>query len=332
LIASVFDWQSKKVLIAQKIELFQSAYLRPGSPAPMLVATCKGASKCTFLLGGGSVAKMPRAVSYMARVTLGSDVVETPVRIADLAFVGDPVRMDVAAERRPGNVVSQLPTQRTVDLVFYAGSGYGLTPPALANGFADRLREEHVTMLRAHDSMPEPSSLAEGIGGVSFWASLAPAVVKHIGLLGMCEHSTSNPVPWGDSQGILHPDLRCRDWSAPGPFYSAALPHVSWHELHHAAFGLSDEYCNSPTLYLPNAIYPNAYGSLQDCRDRSSNPPTCARIAEPVGCTGSACTCSVDVWHSDNRGDDTMISDGPEGPDDLRAARGKFDWCRAGGC
>jgi hypothetical protein len=332
LIASVYDWQSKKGLVAKKIELFQSTYLRPGSPAPRLVATCSGKSQCEFKLAGGSSTGLPSAVSYMARVTLGRGIIETPVRIADLAFVGDPVRMDVAAERRPGNVVAQLPTQRTVDVVYYAGSGYSLITPAQAQGFADRLRGEHVTMLRASDSMPEPSSLAENIGGMSFWVSLAPAVVKHIGLLGMCEHSTSNPVPWGDSQGILHPNLRCRDWSAPGPFYSAAFPSVSWHELHHAAFGLSDEYCSSPTLYLPNAIFPNAYGSLQDCSDRATNPATCARIAEPAGCIGSACTCSINVWHSDNRGDDTMIGNGPEGPDDLRAARGKFDWCRAGGC
>jgi len=331
LVATVFHWQDKTAEVANKIELFQTRYSGPNSLAPRLVATCLNATECKAVLARGVFSKLPNTISYMARVTIGADVVETPIRIADLKFSGEPVRMDVSAERVTRTRVSQVSTKRTVDLVLYAGTGYVLATQAGAKVFSERLQDEHRTMLRAAPDLTQASSLAENLAGTSFYVSLAPATVKHLGLFKMCEHSTPNPVPWGDAQGILHPNLDCRDWSVPGPFYSAGTPTISWHEMHHAAFGLSDEYCTG-TLHHQHAKFPNAYTSRQECLDRSSDPNTCLRITEPAGCVAPNCSCSTDFWRSDTGSDDTMWLNGPEGADDLRSARGKFNECKAGGC
>ena len=181
------------------------------------------------------------------------------------------------------------------------------------------------------------NTVAENLAAVNFYVSLAPAVVRHIGLFGQCEHSTSGPLTWGDSQGILHPNLACRDWSVPGPFYSAKNPDVSRHEMHHAAFNLSDEYC-AGTIHFQNTFisknngFPNVYVSKKDCALLSSDASTCTRIADPVGCVDPNCTCSTNYWRSDPGPDDVMSNNTIEQADDRRAIRGRFDTCRAGRC
>ena len=101
--------------------------------------------------------------------------------------------------------------------------------------------------------------------------------------------------------------------------------------MHHAAFGLSDEYCVG-TVHHQHPFFPNVYTTQAECVRLSSNASTCARIEEPVGCSGAACTCRTDFWRSDNASDDVMDVNGAEGLDDLRAARAKFLKCRAGRC
>jgi hypothetical protein len=330
LMANILERTTKRPLVASRIELMQAPYSGPASIAPRLVKTCLDTSECNIPIAALRRNSAP-AISYMAKVTVGSDTVVTPIRLADLKFAGAPVRLDVSAELVGRGKITQVSEKRTIDLVFYAGTGYELSTPVNAKVFSDRLRDEHVTMLRAARELAQPSTLAENLEVLSFHVSLSGATVKHNNASSMCEHSTSNPVPWGDAQGILHPNLKCRDWSVPGPFYSAALPHVSWHEMHHAAFGLSDEYC-AGTVHSQRGLFPNVYNSQADCARLGSNPATCAPIVDPAACTGAGCTCSTSYWRSDSAPDDVMISDGPEGADDRRAARAKFAGCKAGRC
>ena len=340
LVATVFEWDTKKPVSASSIELFHAPYIGPGSPQPVRAATCTSQQSCTTLIASGSTATWPGTVSFKARVTVGSITVDTPVRLADLRFVGAPVRLDVSAEELSNGTIRQVPYTRTVDIVFYAGTGYELSTPAGARVFSKRVLDEQREMLRVEKL--GASSLAENWAATSFHVSLSAATVKaggwRLGGLGdllnanQCEHSTPNPVPWGDAQGILHPGFDCRDWSVPGPFYSAGSPAISWHEMHHAAFGLSDEYCVG-TIHHQHPRFPNVYTSQAECVRLGSNPANCARIAEPVGCSGAACSCSTDFWRSDSAANDAMIGNGEvEGPDDLRAVRGKFLECRAGRC
>lgn len=339
LIATVHEWHTKQPVSASSIELFHAPYTGPGSRQPLPAATCTNQQSCATVIASGSTATWPGTVSFKARVSVGATTVETPVRLADLRFVGAPVRLDVSAESVSSGTIRQVPYTRTVDIVFYAGTGYELSTPGGARVFSRRLLDEQREMLRAAVTKPGASSLAENLAATSFHVSLSAATVKaggwRVGGLlpfNQCEHSTPNPVPWGDAQGILHPGSDCRDWSVPGPFYSAGNPAISWHELHHAAFGLSDEYC-AGTIHHQHLRFPNVYTSQAECVRLASNPTTCARIAEPVGCSGAACSCSTDFWRSDSSPNDAMVGNGEvEGPDDLRAVRGKFRECRAGRC
>ena len=332
LVATVHEWHTKKPVVASSIQLFHAAYTGPGSRQPALAATCTNLQGCATVIANGRAERWPGTVSFKARVKVGSITVESPVRLSDLRFVGAPVRLDVSAEALSDGTVRQVPSTRTVDIVFYAATGYPLSTPDGARAFSVRLLDEQREMLRADENKPGASSLAENWAATSFHVSLSAATVKGAGLFGMCEHSTPNPVPWGDAQGILHPGVACRDWSVPGPFYSAGSPAISWHEMHHAAFGLSDEYCVG-TLHHQHPRFPNVYTSQAECVRLGSNPATCARIVEPMGCMGSACSCSTDFWRSDSSSVDAMVGNGQvEGPDDLRAARGKFLECRAGRC
>ncbi|HUQ27147.1 MAG TPA: hypothetical protein VM051_01055, partial [Usitatibacter sp.] len=135
-----------------------------------------------------------------------------------------------------------------------------------------------------------------------------------------------------DAQGILHPGFDCRDWSVPGPFYSAGTPKFSWHEMHHAAFHMSDEYCPA-TVHSQHRITPNVYDSKELCEKLGSTPSTCKRIALPLDCVDPKCECSTSYWRSDSGPDDVMMPNKTlEQADDLRAIDRKFDECKAGLC
>jgi hypothetical protein len=314
---------------ADTIEIFQAAYSGPGSNAPTLVKSCTKATDCRFTLPRTS-----RSISYSARVVRGNDSFTSPIRVTDLTFMLSPVRMNVSAETVAGGKIALVPYKRAVDIVFFAGAGYTAYPVTTAAGtsaFSDRLKDELATMLGVGPILRQQSSLAANLSAVSFYASPAPAVVKRgDGKTGMCEHSTSIPVAWGDSQGILHM-TECRDWSVPGPFYSARTDIVSWHEMHHAAFQMSDEYCKD-TVHSQRVKFPNVYNSQAECVSKSLDAATCVRIVDPPGCVEPACDCRTSYWRSGPTRDDVMLDYGVERPDDLRATNGKFDECKAGGC
>jgi hypothetical protein len=324
--ASAYDARSKALIKSTQIDIYQAAYLGPGSKAPRLVKTSANIDVCQFDF---PAKKLPQTVSFMARITNDAGVFESPVRLTDLTFNGAPVRMNVSAEDVGGGMIAEVPHKRTIDIILFAGTGYEFGTPTGAGVFSARLRDEIETMLGVSGLLTQPSSLADNLAAVNFHLSLAPAVVN--AGLGKCEHSTSGPVAFGDAQGILHPNLGCGDWSVPGPFYSAGDPKVSWHEVHHAAFGLSDEYCVG-TVHHQSTKLPNVYNDQKECEKLSSNAGTCMRIAVPAGCVKPNCTCITDYWRSDTGTRDVMVDNTLEQADDLRAINGKFAECRAGRC
>lgn len=325
-IATVHDAVKRDMVKADQIEILQAAYNGPGSRAPIVVKTCLATDTCTFTL---PAKKLPSAISYRARVKIAAEVFESSVRITDLHFVAAPMRMNVAAEFTGKNQTSQMPYNRAIDVVFFAGTGYEFQSAAGAQTFSVRLKDELETMLGI--ASKQASSLADNLSAVSFYVAQAPGIVNHVSLFDMCEHSTAGPVPFGDAQGILHPNLDCRDWSVPGPFYSAGTPQISWHELHHAAFGLADEYCMG-TIHYQRGRNPNVYNSQAECQRLSADPMNCMRIADPPGCVDPNCQCSTSYWRAGPTPDDVMINNTIERADDLRAIKGKFDDCRLGRC
>jgi hypothetical protein len=336
IIASVHDGTTHEKIPADLIEIFQSGYSGPGSPAPRLLHSCNIRSvECKVTLGPG---KLPKTISYMARATTNGVVVfETPIRLTDLGFAGAPVRMNVSAEKTPPRGIAEVSHKRTIDIVLFAGTkydgtGYDLAVTTGVEAFSLRLKDEMETMVGIHPTHKQPSSLADHLEAVNFHVSQAPARLEFSRKVdAKCEHSTVGPVAFGDAQGILHPNFDCGDWSVPGPFYSAKSPEFSWHEMHHAAFGLSDEYCN-PTVHSQHPRTPNAYIERAQCLALSSNPATCRQITSPVDCVEPDCTCHALAWRSDSGPNDVMIDNTIEQADDLRSINRKFDECKAGLC
>jgi len=327
IIASPLDSVTKDPIKADKIEILQESYVGTDSSAPVIVETCSDDDVCMF--------KVPKpesfaAISYMARVMVNGSVFESSIRVTDLQFVAAPMRMNVAAEFTGRDVITEMPHSRAIDVVYYAGTGYEFQTTSGAHWFSTRLDGELTTMLGVADH--RPSSLADNLDAVSFFVAVAPGTVNPYNGADMCEHSTAGPVPWGNAQGILHENPTCRDWSVPGPFYSAETPTVSWHELHHAAFGLSDEYCVG-TFHHNFSLTPNVYRDAGECARNASNPAACKRIAEPEDCVGAQCTCTTNFWRSDPLKNDVMnVGHGQEQADDLRSTTRKFAECRLGRC
>ena len=327
IVASVLDSVTKNPIKADRIDILQASYGGTDSSAPVFVEACPDAGVCKFEV---PKAQAPSAISYMARAMVKGVVFESSIRVTDLRFVAAPMRMNVAAEATGKDVITEMPHSRAIDVVYFAGTGYEFQTASGAQSFSKRLDGELSTMLGVVNH--RPSSLADNLGAVSFFVAVAPGTLNPYNGADMCEHSTAGPVPWGNAQGILHQDPTCRDWSVPGPFYSAETAAVSWHELHHAAFGLSDEYCVG-TVHHNFSLTPNVYRDQGECARNASNPAACKRIALPEDCVGSQCTCSTNFWRSDPLHNDVMNSDyGVEQADDLRSITRKFAECRLGRC
>jgi hypothetical protein len=327
IVASPVESATGRAVTASRIEILQATYFGADSRAPVVVKTCNDSQECAFEV---PKTKTLEAISYQARVMTDGESFESPIRVTDVRFVAAPMRMNVAAEVTGKNLITEMPHNRAIDIVLFAGTGYEFQTSIGAEVFSTRLKGELETMLGI--SPGRPSSIAENFGAVNFYVAVAPGTVNPYNLLDMCEHSTAGAVPWGNAQGILHPFTTCRDWSVPGPFYSAAAPYISRHELHHAAFGMSDEYCVG-TLHTHNALSPNVYRDQGECMRLGSNPAACKRIADREDCVDPNCACSTSYWRSDPLKNDLMnVGHGDEQADDRRAIRRRFAECRLGRC
>lgn len=317
----------KLPVVARQIDILTTRYRGPGSPSPVLVKTCLGTSVCTLPVPRGA-----GTVAYRAIVSNALATFSTPIRLTDVDRGGGELRISTSAAVQADGTISELPHNRTIDVVYYAGTGYDITTPGGISTFSERLKDEYEVMLGVSPSLHQPSSVFDNLAATNFFVSVSPATIKHNSVFTTCEHSTPRPTSYGDAHGILHPNLPCRDW-AIGVQYSAGDPVTSWHEFHHNAFGMSDEYCQYTIHYQPGR-FPNVYDNLAECRARSTNPSTCLSIADSSNCpAGRTCACNAGYFRSDPGFADVMSFDQTiEQGDDLRAANGKYADCSLGRC
>jgi hypothetical protein len=130
-----------------------------------------------------------------------------------------------------------------------------------------------------------------------------------------------------DVVGVFH-DLTCRD-RANGTNFTANGASVSWHEIHHALFGLADEYVGDGG-YWQAQQNPNVFSSLQNCQKLTSGDPAlCHEMA------ASPPNRSNGFWRADTASGDTvdvMVNNTVQRSNDVRAARAKYAKCRAKQC
>jgi hypothetical protein len=97
------------------------------------------------------------------------------------------------------------------------------------------------------------------------------------------------------------------------------------HELHHALFGLGDEYCCDGG-YSPSAELPNVFGSLNECVAVPGRP------ANGCGTITASGTGSSFFRLDETQGNDIMQSNGAQRFGDTRQARFREAQCAMGNC
>lgn len=311
-------------------------------PAPSDKVSCQFASTCTLVVDR-ALLTLPGAsapsgtLAYAARASLAGQVgsLDTGVRLTDI----DPpspgsllrvFRASVAAvpAASAGNV-RQANFENAFDLVFYPGTGYDLAVPAGRSRFDELVGENIDALFGFSTTSRHESSAFDHLSAVSVWASstsqdVSPTPGANTVNSNFCNLGTHDPVSFANANGVLHA-VNCRD-SAPGNFFTSMMTDLSrldttWHELHHVAYGLSDEYGPDGAYWLADP-FPNAYPDLQSCARLGSVPAQCANINPPNA-----------QWSvSDVAAGDVMARGATEHADDLRRSDFFYLGCARGRC
>jgi hypothetical protein len=138
---------------------------------------------------------------------------------------------------------------------------------------------------------------------------------------------------WADAIGVLH-KTDCRDNAYPSlRSFSAKLlaRDTIFHELHHALFGLADEYPSGTGGYSEDPPLPNVFNTLAAC--------TAVTGREPMGCTAITERDRVTLmptgrtfFRLDASLPDIMVDNGTQRFADIRRANWKESECDAGRC
>ncbi len=349
-IARVYD-ENRQPVAANTITLRAGPYSGPNSPAPATQLVCRYVQECsvtltpamlTFLApppgtppGTPPVPTIAGTVAYNASAANVNDTArfDGESRLTDITPppAGSPLRVfranvGTGPGSQGGGAITETFKMNALDSVFYPGTGYDLASPPSAREFADIVGTAIDGVLGFAPGAGEQSSLYDNLPNFSAWASSTAHVIT--GTAGantfssnLCRFGPTDFVSFGNSNGVLH-KVNCRD-NAPGNSYSSVPGWtVTWHELHHAAYGLADEYCCDGGYFEANPL-PNVFRDFSSCAMNGSTPSACAPI-DPAVPNG---------WHrSDGPMPDVMINNTTEKADDLRRANYYFDQCLMGGC
>jgi hypothetical protein len=274
-------------------------------PAPALV--CTGTDLCTFTPSG--LTSGPGKFAYKAVTVNGTQRHETPWRVVDVTDFSrvsplDPIVLMAGVATDPLGVVDR---GKTLDIVYYAGTGFDLVTPTGRDAFNMRLSDQIKKLWGVETGCGSPTSFHEHQQSVSFWVNTLPVEVSTVPLLNECSRKLDYTL-FAEANAVLH-DVACRDLSV-GSNFTAGAPAVGWHEIHHAAYGLADEYCCNSIYWQANP-YPNLYLTKPPCD------------ADPL--SGGECTALggfLNLWFRVDPKDDVMVFNGTEGA----ASRRRADW------
>jgi hypothetical protein len=298
--------------------------------------TCTRAQACTWPLPAslaGESAVVWRVTATEARYPGSMRPLfsaSTGLRITDLEAAGTTMRVDVPADLTPAgsspSLVVQTSTAFTVDVAFYPGTGLSPGDPTGGPVFLKAI-DTAVRDIKGFELTP---SLRHHSSAVDNWANVAIWAVKegvNVGYgNGVCNIGGPGAVSFADSVGVLH-NVFCRDNSNGRTFTSRfTRTGVAWHELHHAAYDESDEYCCDGGY--EDGV--NVYSDLSSCTAKSSNALSCEQID---GTDDNGMPVTINWWRSDPPRVDVMSeTNDVENLDDRRAAKATFERCRRGGC
>jgi len=297
-------------------------------------ATCQGVSVCRVRIRPETLSRSTglvfdaQASDLSARVTADPPPQRAtfPQRAAALTWLNDragPVSVPIDGSIATG--YDTIPRNRTQDVAFHAGTGIDVTVPVQATLFNDALRGILDVFFGANPRVGENSVTLDQGRSIAFWMSRKPAVIEQSAAMPdapfapLCERTRIDSVPFADMQAVIH-GVNCRDnadWTHAT--FSAVFfnPLVTWHEFHHAAYDLADEYAGGAHYQTP--LLPNNMSSAAECARVGAQPDLCVQI----GTTG--------WWRSGPR-PDVMDDNDRDNPDDQRRARMVQNICSTGGC
>lgn len=350
-IARVYD-ENRRPVAANTITLRAGPYSGPNSAAPFTRLVCRYVQECSITLtpamltfsgpppntppGTPPMTMVAGTVAYNASAANVNDTnrFDSESRLTDVTPppAGSLLRVfranvGTGPGSQGGGAITETFKSNALDAVFYPGTGYDLATPSGAREFADIVGTTIDSVLGFAPGAGQQSSMYDNLPNFSGWASntahqIAETAGANTSANNLCRFGPTAFVSFANSNGVLH-KVNCRD-NAPGNSYSSVPDwRITWHELHHAAYGLADEYCCDGGYFEANP-YPNVMRNLASCAMNGSTPSACAPI-DP-GNTGG--------WHrSDGAAPDVMSNDMTiEKPDDLRRANYYFDQCHMGGC
>jgi hypothetical protein len=212
-------------------------------------------------------------------------------------------------------------TENRLDVALFPGDNYDLSTTAGMAAFMEQVRQTVLFLdqrLGYDPNASDPSQQMLGIHqAINYWVILQPIHVTatDIGYAkSKCDFEIDAP-SFADVSAVLH-GVNCRD-NSPNKDFSANSPSVAWHELHHAAFGLADEYCCDGGYWRPDPL-PNIYNDQTDCN------------RDPLATNG--CTLITKGFWRFEPGDCVMTDNVDEKPGDRRRVNWYFSQCLKGGC
>jgi hypothetical protein len=337
-----------EIWVADVIEV--GAHRPPTTP----VMTCRQSSVCSVSIITATPTTGRVAFKAVAHDILGS-FVQTPWRMAEVidpsmigtgAIVMAGVPMDFGPSP-PVEFFGRFNQSKTIDTVYFPGnfdmSADGSDPTVFRGIVADHIKQ----LWGLGPQRRFPSTFLANQDNVSFWVALKNATVVNSNPFdpdpnNACSYGASTP-PWSEVNAIVH-RTPCRDNSKRFfRLYSAKSPLISWHEMHHVAFGLADEYCCDGG-YWQQSIFPNVYLSHVDCVAdplsgfgsltcqpiRDNNVFTCPISGQVQGIRGWRLDSDTDICV--NNTPDVMINNTIELGADTRRASHVFSECDQGKC
>lgn len=252
-----------------------------------------------------------------------------PQRAAALVWApqarAGPVSVPVSGS--PAMGFTTVPRNRTQDVAFHAGTGLDLTVPSQATQLSDGIARI-LEVFFGGDSNVGPNSITEDQGrSIAFWLTRTPAIVEtgadnpDIPGWPLCRRTKLESVSFADMQAVIH-NVNCRDnadWNGAtfSAEFGAGLGYVAWHEFHHAAYELADEYPGG--AHYQTRDLPNNMSSATECARWGAEPALCTQI----GTTG---------WWRAATMPDVMIGNTRQNADDKRRATMIQNICSTGGC
>jgi len=308
--------------------------------AVLPVASCSGASACSFTAPGVQVPPWNRSRFAYRAVARDGDgrSADTGYRAGQVIHPGElagtgrqaPVMAGVAARATP--VLGVAPVTHAIDVTFYPGSGY--EPAFDPAAYRQALRRTARTLfgIGPFAKWSRSGPMLANQGAVSIWASMTTVDVVHGNPRTAdinedpCELGEVEDPSFSEVNGVLH-RVYCRDATTyDSRYFTANDEFVTVHEMHHAAFGLADEYCCDSHYHEPSP-YPNIYGDRDRCAKDPDSGGACTQLKDPLTKQ------TIDWWFFDPRPDvmksegDTAVQKG-----ETRRMIWRFGECALGNC